>query len=245
MKTKNILRTFLAAVFVLGTMAMNAQTKIYVHKSDGTATEYNIADLDSISFNPPESIANTDYTKLILNEICGENLFVEIYNSGDVEIPMQGVKLQRNGGESEWTGRVGDVIPAQAYRLILFRNGNIDSGDAPASTLQENPAFTGWTISSGLSNQQTLKIAIIDPQGNDVDVFVRGNSFTGPWGTAGQTRPGRIVGVKVSNVTGDNDTRPSYSRMNDSTWAWAEPTPGAENESKLEEIVSDGYLTAP
>ena len=245
MKTNNILRTFLAAVFVLGTMAMNAQTKIYIHKSDGMATSYDIVDLDSISFNPPVVETGIDYTKLILNEICGDNLFVEIYNSGDVEIPMQGVKLERNGGESAWIGSAGDAIPAGEYRLILFRNGNIDSGSAPASTLQENSAFTGWTVSSGLSNQQTLKIAIIDPQGNDVDVFARGNSLTGPWGTAGQTRPNRIDGVKVSNVTGDSDTRPSYSRMSDSTWAWATPTPGAENESKLEDITNGGYLTAP
>jgi len=52
MKTKNIFRVFLTAAFVLGTMAINAQTKVYVYKSDGTSDEYNIANVDSISFNP-------------------------------------------------------------------------------------------------------------------------------------------------------------------------------------------------
>jgi len=52
MKTKNIFRVFLTAIFVLGAMAMNAQTKVYVHQAGGISDEYNIADLDSISFNP-------------------------------------------------------------------------------------------------------------------------------------------------------------------------------------------------
>jgi len=53
MKTKNIFRVFLTAVFVLGTMAINAQTKVYVYKTDGTNIEYNIADVDSITFAAP------------------------------------------------------------------------------------------------------------------------------------------------------------------------------------------------
>ena len=52
MKTKNILRAFLTLVFVLGIGAMNAQDKIYVHKKDGTGAEFNLADIDSISFTP-------------------------------------------------------------------------------------------------------------------------------------------------------------------------------------------------
>jgi len=52
MKTKNIFRLFLTAVFVLGAMAMNAQTKVYVHQKSGTSDDYDIAKIDSISFNP-------------------------------------------------------------------------------------------------------------------------------------------------------------------------------------------------
>ena len=39
MKTKNILRAFFACVFIFGTLAINAQTKVYVHKSDGSADQ--------------------------------------------------------------------------------------------------------------------------------------------------------------------------------------------------------------
>jgi len=52
MKTKNIFRAIFATAFVLGAMAMNAQTQIYVHKTGGTDVTYNIADIDSISLNP-------------------------------------------------------------------------------------------------------------------------------------------------------------------------------------------------
>jgi len=53
MKQKNTLNFFLAAVFVFGTLTINAQNKIYVYKTDGTAVEYQIADLDSIAFTLP------------------------------------------------------------------------------------------------------------------------------------------------------------------------------------------------
>jgi len=52
MKAKNTFRVFLTAIFVLGAMAMNAQTKVYVYKNDGTTDEYDIANVDSISFTP-------------------------------------------------------------------------------------------------------------------------------------------------------------------------------------------------
>jgi len=52
MKTKNILRIFLCTMFVLGSIAVQSQTKIYVNKSNGIPVEFNIADIDSISFNP-------------------------------------------------------------------------------------------------------------------------------------------------------------------------------------------------
>jgi len=51
MKTNNIFRVFFATIFVIGTMAINAQT-VYIHKSNGTDDQFNISAVDSISFNP-------------------------------------------------------------------------------------------------------------------------------------------------------------------------------------------------
>jgi len=60
MKTKNIAHIFLTVAFILGTLSIHAQT-VYVHKKDGTAVQYNIADVDSISFTPPATSPVVDY----------------------------------------------------------------------------------------------------------------------------------------------------------------------------------------
>jgi len=141
-----------------------------------------------------------------------------------VAIPLEDVKLQRNDGPSsgsEWVGTADDSIPAGAYRLFLFNSYT-------PSTLNTNPAYVGWTVSSGISNNQILKVAIVDPAGKPVSVFIRGENPLSSWGTQGATR---------------EDTY-SYSRMTDGTWAYAVPTPGAVNGAKAADIVSPGYLTA-
>jgi hypothetical protein len=169
--------------------------------------------------------APIDYKKLVLNEVSGNNKFVEIYNSGTVAIPLEGVKLQRNDGPtggSEWVGKADDSIPAGAYRLILFNS-------APAD-LESNPAYVGWKVGSGISSGQILKVAIVDPAGIPVDVFIRGDvPLPGSWGG-------------TSGVTQNNTD--SYSRMNATTWAYADQTPGAVNGAKKSDITSPGYLTA-
>jgi len=53
MKTKKTFHVFLTGIFVLVTMVMNAQTSIYIYKSDKTTVEYAISTLDSISFTAP------------------------------------------------------------------------------------------------------------------------------------------------------------------------------------------------
>jgi hypothetical protein len=168
--------------------------------------------------------AAVDYTKLVLNEVSGNKKFVEIYNSGAVAIPMEGVKIQRNDGQSQWVGAAGDSIPAGAYRLFLFFKNEDDKPDDLAS----NPAYKGWDVSSGISNQQILKVAIIDPAGNPIDVFIRGDIPLSSWGTGGA----------------EQENTYSYSRMDASTWAYAAPTPGLANGPKAADIVNPGYLTA-
>ena len=174
--------------------------------------------------NPADN-SPPDYSKLVLNEISGEHKFAEIFNSGKDDIPLEGVRLQRNDGPaggSEWVGTESDFIPAGAYRLFLFNNYN------PVD-LAENPAYTGWTISSGISDQQILKAALLDPAGNPIDVFIRGENPLPPWQeTEGVTR----------------NRQQSYSRMPGGSWAYANPTPGEENGPKIGDIVKPGYLTS-
>jgi len=190
-----------------------------------TPDAWNGASADGLVLVPQEPVeielpSDVDYTHLVLNEISGEHKFVEIYNSGDEDISLAGVRLQRNNGQSQWVGGTTDVIPAGAYRLFLFNSFT--------EGLDNNPAYTGWTVSSGISDQQILKVAIVDPAGEPVSVFIRGEAPLPDWGTGGAER----------------ERNYSYSRMSDGAWAYAEPTPGAENAAKVKEIVNPGYLTA-
>ena len=173
-------------------------------------------------------------SELVLNEISGENIFIEIFNSSTTPMNLEGVRIQRNDGPSagtEWVGQASDVIPAGAYRLIAFRNGDVASYPELAAVVA-SPAYVDWTVSGGLSDQQTLKIALVNPLGFEFDVFVRGTSWTGPWGTSGQERrPGGVTGL-------------SYSRQTDGTWGWAPGSPGSVNGTTTTAIVNDGYLTA-
>ena len=166
-----------------------------------------------------------DYSKLMINEVSGNNKYVEIYNSGSEDIPLLGVKLQRNDGPtsggSEWTGTATDVIKAGAYGLFLFNSYT------PAD-LNTNPALLG-TVGSGISSGQILKVAIVDPSGKPISVFIRGDVPLPAW----------QVTTDVSQNTTD-----TYSRMADGSWAYAAPTPGAVNGAKTVDIVNPGYLTA-
>ena len=164
--------------------------------------------------------SGVDYSPLILSEISGEYKYVEIYNSGAVDIPLEGVRLQRNDGPanggSEWVGTAADVIPAGAYRLITF-----NSYDLPVGWTDE--VVTLGAANSGISDQQTLKVAIVDPEGNSISVFMRGEA---PWG----------------NTSGvERNREQSYSRMPDGTWAYADPTPCSANGEKVSDIVNPGY----
>ena len=183
------------------------------------AKEKDIVNPGYFTINP---VATLHHGRLILNEVSGNNKFVEIFNPTAFPVSLDGVKLQRNGGASEWVGTAADLIPAGAYRLFLFNAYTPED-------LAENPAFVGWTVGSGISSGQILKVAIVDPSGTEVSTFIRGDVPLPAWGaTAGVTQ----------NLT---DT---YSRMSDGTWAFAAPTPGAANGPKLSEIINPGYLTA-
>ncbi|MCL2128309.1 MAG: lamin tail domain-containing protein, partial [Treponema sp.] len=195
-----------------------------------------------------------DYSPLILNEISGEHKYVEIYNSGTEAIPLNGVKLQRNDGPtggSEWTGGPADSIPAGAYRIFLFNTFTPTDKNAPSGNANNNATseiytgssslvdkttglntyaeFTGWGVNSGISDQQILKIAIVDPDGTEVSVFIRGDNPLPAWGNS--------TGVTRNQAY-------SYSRMSDGTWAYAVPTPGAENGTMESAIVTPGYIVS-
>ena len=196
--------------------------KSYGRTTDG-AVEWIVFDhptkgLDNATvFEPepePEPVDPALFENIILTEICGEQKYVEIYNKGSEEVSLVGLVLERNEGASSYTFKSTDVIPAGAYRLILF--------NSHPEELEANDTYAGWDVSSGISDQQTLSIQLITVSGDVISSFQRG---VAPWGTSGA----------------DRERDYSYSRMDDDTWAYAGFTPGTANGEKTKEITNPDY----
>ena len=110
-----------------------------------------------------------DYTKLRLNELNGNDKFIEIYTAGDQKIKLQGVYIQKDEGLN-WTGD-NRVLDPGAY-LLLY------SEDVIAT---DHPDWDkGLIFNSGLSAKKNVRIQLFDPSGNSIDDF---NIVKHPGGT--------------------------------------------------------------
>ncbi|MCL1942573.1 MAG: lamin tail domain-containing protein [Candidatus Azobacteroides sp.] len=171
MKTKNILCAFLTVAFVLGSFAgINAQSKIYVHKKNKTADEYNIADLDSISFTPP---AGADYSKLKLNEVSGvgddPDKFYELINIGTADINLAGCKIYYQANSS--TG--GDIPDINLTDANLTWTGSTTQSAAGGRLFSLIGRNASGSFTRGLTAQRILVITLTDPDGNIIDQCIR------------------------------------------------------------------------
>ncbi|MBO7581138.1 MAG: DUF5036 family protein [Bacteroidaceae bacterium] len=154
-----------------------------------------------------------DYSVLFLNELNGNDKFIEIYNMGYYDLSLEGMYLTKDGVEDDikWIGDNTHVIPAFGY-LVLY---SIDM-QADHPELAENMFFN-----SGLSAKKTIRFALHMPDGTLRDVFTRGSA--GVWGQS------------ASDVT-----PLSYARTPDGgDWKLADPTPGGANPSFGEPIPQE------
>jgi len=110
MKTKNILRIFLCEMFVLGSIAIQAQTKVYVHKSNGLSVEFNIADIDSISFNPGISSQSIELTSPIRENTTLRDLGLPIdyyFNGNELDVENNAVLTIEPGVTIQFRSKSG------------------------------------------------------------------------------------------------------------------------------------------
>lgn len=113
-----------------------------------------------------------DYTKLVLNELSGygedNEKFVELYNNGDVELSLEGVVIEKDGGDLSWEGKAGDKIAAKSVYLILGAKKTTANG-----------------LQTGFSAKKDVLMELLDPAGNLIDKFQRGDvPADGLWGEA-------------------------------------------------------------
>ena len=108
------------------------------------------------------AVASTgDYKGLVLNELNGNDKFIELYNKGTEAIALKGVYIEKDG-KNVW--KAGDItLEAGAY-LLLY------SEDVIA---EEHPDYegSGLVFSSGLSAKKEVRVQLFTPAGASLDDF--------------------------------------------------------------------------
>ena len=171
---------------------------------------------------------DTKVTGVVLNELSGADKFIELYNTTDKEISLEGLCLvkydsSKDGGKSTtWTGKAGMKIAAKGY--VVLESSDLsdpdEDGDPNYAYESANHVFKG-----GLSGKKNVKIDLQDANENVLDTFVRGEEGAG-WNQVGNF---------------NNDSKHTFSRVPDGTgeWAYADPTKGAANGAKVADIEQE------
>ena len=162
---------------------------------------------------------------VVLNELSGADKFIELYNTTDAEISLEGVYLvkydsSKDGGMSiTWTGAAGMKIAAKGY--VVLESSDLsdpnEDGDPAYEYESANHVFKG-----GLSGKKNVFIELYNAADVKLSEFMRGEEGAG-W----------------NQVSGfNNDKKHTFSRVPNGTgeWAYADPTKGAENGAKVADL---------
>ncbi len=143
-----------------------------------------------------------DYSVLRLNELNGNDKFIEIYNTGAEAINLNGVYINKDDAQN-WIGDNTVTVEPGAYLLLYSEDVALDHPDVPETLI----------FHSGLSAKKNVRIQLLTPAGENIDDFnlveigLNGEAY----GYAGNQAPA------------------SYSRNADGNWYYADATPGAAN----------------
>ena len=167
----------------------------------------------------------TKVTGIVLNELSGADKFIELYNTTDKELSLEGVYLvkydsSKDGGKSTtWTGAAGMKIAAKGY--VVLESSDISD---PAEDGDENYVYesANHVFKGGLSGKKNVFIELYSAADEVLSEFKRGEEGAG-W----------------NQVSGfNNDKKHTFSRVPNGTgeWAYADPTKGAENGAKVADL---------
>ena len=167
----------------------------------------------------------TKVTGIVLNELSGTDKFIELYNTTDKELSLEGVYLvkydsSKDGGKSTtWTGAKDMKIAAKGYVVL-------ESSDLADPAEDGDPAYVyesaNHVFKGGLSGKKNVFIELYSAADEKLSEFKRGEEGAG-W----------------NQVSGfNNDKKHSFSRVPDGTgeFVYADPTKGAANGAKVADI---------
>lgn len=145
----------------------------------------------------PEVPEGEDYSGLKLNELNGNDKFIELYNASDAEIDLSGCHIVKDAGKTIYTA---DGVKISAGGFLTIWSEDVKD-DVPADA---------QIFSSGLSADKSVKIELFDPEGKSLDVFENLSVALGEtWG--------EDDGKYNSK---DKKTKPSFARDTDGTGDW-------------------------
>ena len=101
-----------------------------------------------------------DYSVLRLNELNGNDKFIEIYNAGAEAINLNGVYIEKDGAQN-WLGDNTVKIDAGAYLVLYSEDVALDHPDVPETLI----------FHSGLSAKKNVRIQLFTPAGVSIDDF--------------------------------------------------------------------------
>ena len=159
----------------------------------------------------PPTPDEPDYTNLVLNELNGDTKFIEIYNKGNVDLPLEGMYIMKDDyvAGATWTADASVVAPAGGYVLLYSEDVTLDHPEVPETLI----------FHSGLSAKKTVRITLFMPDGTVRDEYTRGTEW----------------GLTISNVAPQ-----SFARTPDGgDWKLADPTPGEANPAEGEDIPQE------
>ena len=145
-----------------------------------------------------------DYSVLRLNELNGNDKFIEIYNSGAEAVNMKGVTIYKDTEKLIWTGTSAVSVEAGAFLLLYSEDVVLDHPEIDTAL---------YMFHSGLSAKKNVRIELKTPAGDDVDDF-------------------NLVDIDQNGAAygySGNQAPASYSRNADGNWYYADATPGAAN----------------
>lgn len=101
-----------------------------------------------------------DYSVLRLNELNGNDKFIEIYNAGADAINLNGVYIEKDGAQN-WLGDNTVKIDAGAYLVLYSEDVVADHPEVPEALI----------FHSGLSAKKNVRIQLFTPAGESIDDF--------------------------------------------------------------------------
>lgn len=100
------------------------------------------------------------YENLVLNELNGNDKFIEVFNKGAVAIKLKDVYIEKDE-KLVWTGSETQTLPAGGYLLLYSEDVQADHAGHPADQ------FFG----SGLSAKKPVRVQLFSPAALSLDDF--------------------------------------------------------------------------